>query len=256
MKRSTSFKFKQFEVHQAQCAMKVGTDGVLLGAWTRLQQDDLKILDIGAGTGLISLMIAQRNCNDPLPAHIDAVEIEPMAAEEALFNINNSPWSDRIELHECSFQQFAYQATLKQESYDLIVSNPPYFVDSSLSSHAARTVARHSALLPYDDLIRGVVDLLKISNGRFTAIFPAQEGGIFMAKAAASGLVCKKRLDIYALPDRPVKRIICEFELNHLEKSSDKIASPEISTLIINKGIDQGYTEDYIELTKEFYIRF
>lgn len=249
MKRSANFKFKQFEVHQLQSAMKVGTDGVILGAWASAREQDRSILDIGTGTGLLALMMAQRTAHLNPPPMIDAVEIETLAAAEALFNITNSPWSDRICVHECSFQQLAYQMAQKGQKFDLIISNPPYFVDSSLSTQAARTAARHAALLPYDDLISGVNSILDRERGRFVAIFPSQEGGIFIAKAAASGLFCNRRLNVRHLQERPIKRMVCQFS-HH--------PTPEIeeSELIISHGLDQQYTTQYMELTKDFYLRF
>lgn len=249
MKRSANFKFKQFEVHQLQSAMKVGTDGVILGAWASTYPHDRSILDIGTGTGLLALMMAQRTAHASPPPMIDAVEIETLAAAEALFNITNSPWSDRIRVHECSFQQLAYQMAQKGVKFDLIISNPPYFVDSSLSTEAARTAARHAALLPYDDLIAGVNSILNREHGRFIAIFPIQEGGIFIAKAASSGLFCNRKLNVRHLREKPIKRIVCEFS---------RLQTPVIqeSELIISHDLDQQYSAQYMELTKDFYHRF
>lgn len=249
MKNSANFRFKQFEIHQLESAMKVGTDGVILGAWASVDPSDRSILDIGTGTGLLALMMAQRTAHMPSPPIIDAVEIETLAASEALFNITNSPWSQRIRVHEASFQQFAYQSAQEGTKFDLIISNPPYFVDSPLSTQAARTAARHAALLPYDDLISGVNSILSKDHGRFVAIFPTQEGGIFIAKAASSGLFCNRRLNVRHLRERPIKRIVCEF--SHLQ-------TPHIqeSDLIISHDLDQQYTEQYITLTQDFYLRF
>lgn len=241
---SDRFTFKQFEIIQRESAMKVGTDGVLLGSWTETSQQELHVLDIGSGTGLLALMMAQR-C--PL-AQIDAVEIEPGAAAESNFNFAKSPWKDRLKIQEMSFQEFAVYKSMSGLQYDLIISNPPYFLDSPTSETKARTAARHAALLPYDDLIGGVVALLEPKGGRFAAIFPYQEAGIFIAKAALSGLYCHRKLVIYPLSNRPAKRIAAEFSLTRQPITEESI-------VIVENQID-GYSQKYKTLTQDFYTKY
>lgn len=237
---SDIFRFKQFVVEQRHSAMRVGTDGIVLGSWARVTGFERRILDIGCGTGLLALMIAQRN----LDARINAVEIEPLAAREASHNCANSPWNDRLKVYEMSIQEYAHK---EHEKYDLIVSNPPYFINSSHNELLARAAARHASLLPYSDLVDAVVSLLD-THGRFVAIFPYSEAGIFIAKAAAAGLHCNNKLNILPLPSRPIKRIAAEF--------SFKKESVVEQTLTIETETQGEYTEQYKALTSPFYLRF
>ncbi len=232
-----SFRFKQFSVRQEKSAMKVGTDGVMLGAWAAIG-DANRILDIGTGTGLIALMLAQRS-----NAKIDAVEIDEPSAQQAKDNFANSKWSNRINLFCSSFQNFAKESN---EKYDLIVSNPPYFVKSLKSPEVARTVARHNELLPHDELIEGINTLLT-EDGRFVGIFPYIEGNVFVAKASNYGLFCTKRVNVLGKVNGPVKRLLLEFERKHKALVED--------TLCI-RGDNSEYTAEYIELTKNFYLAF
>lgn len=247
---SDTFRFKQFSVKQSQSAMKVGTDGVILGAWVSLDDAPQNILDVGTGTGLIAMMMAQRAES---ALSIDAVEIEANAAQEALYNFNLSPWSHKLATHHTSFQSFTSARMALNSKYDLIVSNPPYFIASlnvSKEDTSARIAARHAELLPYDDLIEGVVSLLA-PQARFAAIFPYQEAGVFIAKAAAKGLYCNRKLSIHPMPHRPIKRIAAEFSLT-------KSVQCQEETLVIANSISQhdGYTEQYKGLTYQFYIKF
>jgi len=217
--------------------MKVGTDGVLLGAWVNI--DSVKnILDVGTGTGLIALMIAQRSS-----ALIDAVEIDELSSQQALENVENSPWKDRITIFNESFQSFALKETKK---YNLIVSNPPYFIKSLKSPELARTTARHTELLPHEDLLNGICKLLE-ANGRFAGIFPYLEGNIFTAKAANYGLYCQKRVNILGKEKQPPKRLLLEFcqEKKGLEESE-----------LIIRNSDDTFSEKYKLLTKDFYLAF
>lgn len=237
---SDIFRFKQFIIEQRQSAMRVGTDGIILGSWADVTGGERRILDIGCGTGLLALMMAQRN----LTAHIDAVEIEPLAAAEAELNCRNSPWTERLVVHEISVQAYAAQCT---EKYDSIVSNPPYFINSPHNEQLARAAARHASLLPYADLVDAVVSLLT-ENGRFAAIFPYSEAGIFIAKAATAGLYCNSKLNIIPISSRPVKRIAAEFSF------TKGIVTEE--NLTIETDIKGEYTEKFRELTSPFYLRF
>lgn len=236
---SDFFQFKQFVIEQKNSAMRVGTDGILMGAWAEINNQERSILDIGCGTGLIAMMLAQRNQT----AAVDAVEIEPLAAAEAALNASRSPWADRIIVHEISLQEYTLVAKRK---YDLIVSNPPYFINSSHNEKLARAAARHASLLPYSDLIFGVTKLLD-EDGRFCAIFPYSEAGVFIAKASLAGLYCNRKLNIYSKHDGLVKRIAAVFSFRETEIVEEN--------LIINKGNGE-YTEEYKRLTCPFYLRF
>ena len=231
------FRFKQFTVVQEKAAMKVGTDGVMLGAWASIS-DANRILDIGSGTGLIALMLAQR-CN----ATIDAVEIDEPSAQQAKENVASSEWSDRVNVICSSFQHFARDAN---EKYDLIVSNPPYFVNSLKSPEVARTVARHNELLPHDELIEGINTLLA-ETGKFAGIFPYIEGNIFVVKAANYGLFCTKRVNVLGKVRGPVKRLLLEFE---------RKPKALVEETFCIRGDNSEYTVEYIQLTKDFYLAF
>lgn len=231
------FRFKQFAIRQEKSAMKVGTDGVMLGAWAAI--DNAKtILDVGAGTGLIALMLAQRS-----NASIDAVEIDESSAQQALENVNSSRWQSRVKVHCKPFQQFAIETGIQ---YDLIVSNPPYFIKSLKPEEAARTVARHNELLPHTELLEGINKLLN-ENGRFAGIFPYVEGNVFVALASTCNLYCTKRVSIYGKINGPVKRLMLEF-------SREKLPLEETSITV--RGIDGEYTPEYVNLTKDFYLAF
>ncbi|HOP04611.1 MAG TPA: methyltransferase [Tenuifilaceae bacterium] len=231
------FRFKQFTVRQENAAMKVGTDGVLLGAWADTT-DANTILDIGTGTGLIAIMLAQRS-----QAKIDAVEIDTPSFYQAKDNIAKCPWSNRISLFNISFQDFSKQ---HRGTYDLIVSNPPYFIKSLKSTETSRNSARHNEELPQDDLVEGVNQLLT-NEGTFSAIFPYIEGNIFVAKAAAKGLFCSKRVNVTGKQGTGVKRLLLEF-------SKRKFPYEESELTIRN--VDDGFTPEYKLLTKDFYLAF
>lgn len=236
-----SFRFKQFVVHQSLSAMKVGTDGVLLGAWARIDDADRRILDVGTGTGLVALMVAQRSSAN---AMVTAVEIESAAAGEAAANVAISPWRDKIRVENIDFQTFATQAV---EPYDLVVSNPPYFNGTYKSKVIERTAARHSELLNSDDLICGVKRILNPDSGRFVAIFPYENATVFIAKAASAGLFCNRVLEIYPKPSAPVKRMAAEFSF------AKRLSSSERLTILDSEG---RYTPDFQDLTIDFYLKF
>lgn len=239
-----SFNFKQFSIRQQFSAMKVGTDGVLLGSWVDLSGDESSILDIGAGTGLIAIMMAQRSASG---AMIRAVEIEAAAASEASLNAQLSPWADRIEVDNIDFQSFATRSQQEGRSFDLIVSNPPYFNGSYKSCVIERTAARHSELLNSDDLLSGVVQVLDRDRGRFAAIFPYQNAAIFIAKAASVGLFCNRIMEIYSKPSSGIKRIMAEFSFaKHL------LCTEQLTIL----DCDGQYSEQFRSLTIDFYLKF
>ncbi len=220
--------------------MKVGTDGVLLGAWVQLSPQE-HILDIGCGTGLISLMLAQKSEE----ALIHAVEIDEASASQASENILKSPWAHRIKVFHSSIQQFT-KAEL--HSYDLIVSNPPFFLKSTLGPDGIRNLARHANDLPFVDLIRCSVTLLK-PEGRLAVILPSKEGHEFIGEAVGFGMYCNEMTEVYPLEHKHVERLLMVFtrQAKPLKKS----------TLIIQKDTSpNAYTEEYKTLTSAFYQKF
>jgi tRNA1Val (adenine37-N6)-methyltransferase len=231
------FRFKQFAIRQEKSAMKVGTDGVMLGAWVNIG-DAKSILDVGTGTGLIAIMLAQRS-----NATIKAVEVDEQSAQQAMENVSNSRWQNRITIHCQSFQHFAEKTNHR---FDLIVSNPPYFIKSLKSDEVARSIARHNELLPHTDLLNGINKLLA-ENGRFAGIFPYVEGNVFVALASTIGLYCTKRVSIYGKINGSIKRLLLEF-------SKEKLPLDE--TEITVRGLNGEYTPEYVNLTKDFYLAF
>lgn len=229
------FRFKQFSILQEQAAMKVGTDGVLLGAWCSVEKVNT-VLDIGTGTGLIALMLAQKSSK----ARIDAVEVDESAAQEAEQNFINSNWSDRLNLYLSSLQEFKPNKT-----YDFIVSNPPYYTDTFSSEQTQRTLARHVASLSFRDLLRICVGLLN-NTGSCAFIIPYKEELGFIALAKEVGLFICKITRVKGREDLPFKRSLLCFnktkEINLVDE------------LIIE--VDRHvYTDKYIALTQEFYLK-
>lgn len=231
------FRFKHFLIKQESAAMKVGTDGVLLGAWVDVDNVN-SALDIGTGSGVIALMIAQRS-----NATIHAVEIDEASALQAKHNFENSPWGNRISIDHLSLQAFASKS---ENKFDLIVSNPPYFNKSLKSPSAERTLTRHTDELPNSDLLDGVKKLLA-PEGRFCAILPYTEGNILIAEAVNYSLYCNRKLFVQTRPEKPIIRILTEF-------SSHKKRLPD-STISIHNA-DGDYTDEYKKLTADFYLAF
>ena len=231
------FSFKQFTINQDKCAFKVGTDGVLLGASANV--DGIKtILDIGTGTGLIALMLAQR-CN----AEIIAIEPDNSSFEQAVKNVEKSKWSSRIKVENTDLQNFN-PGTLK---FDLIVANPPYFTDSLKNPDSGKSATRHNVTLNSEDLLKGVNRLL-VTGGRFQVIMPYVEGNIFIAEAQEYGFYCNNILKIKPLPTSEIRRLILTFS-RQKQKVSEKF-------LTIEHGRRHEFTEEYINLTKDFYLKF
>ncbi len=223
---------------QDKCAMKVGTDAVLLGSWVNASNAKT-ILDIGTGTGIIALMLAQRS-----GARIDAIDIDMNAYIQATENISNCQWKDHIEAHHISLQQFAKESDHK---YDLIVSNPPYFIDSSKASEESRTNARHTDQLPYKDLLDGVLKLLS-PTGKFYVILPTKESELFKEDAENHKLFLTKVTKVITRTDKPEKRLLMRFEFIQRAYSED--------TITIEKDERHSYTDEYKELTKDYYLAF
>lgn len=235
---SSIFKFKQFEIDQNGCTMKVGTDGVLLGAWADVQ-DAKEILDIGAGTGVIAIMLAQRKSD----ATVDAVEIDALACQTAQQNMTNSPFSNRLNCFEKPIQDYA--KTTRKE-YDLIVCNPPFFTGGTLSAQTSRNDVRHTIKLPNGELLSSVRRLLK-KDGKFCVILPFLEGLRFKELAQNYNFYCSKVTQVKPKKEKSVERLLLQFE---------KISKPETSDeLIIQFEKRNDFTPDYIKLTREFYIK-
>lgn len=239
MPRNNYFQFKQFRIIQERSAMKVGVDGVLLGAWADVSGAK-RILDIGAGTGLIALMMAQRNAN----ANVDGVEIEPEAFQEAVSNIQQSPWSERIQIELCSFQEFTEKSVLK---YDLIVSNPPYFTNGHKAPLENRANARHSDSLPLNVLISGAIGLLN-KTGKIALVLPIESLPELMKLVVSNNLFISRICHVKPNPQKPVFRILAELT------KTECIFQEE--TLMIEFEKHHDYTPEYKGLTKDFYLKF
>ena len=228
------FSFKQFTVYHDRCAMKVGTDGVLLGAWTDVASAH-NILDIGTGTGLVSLMMAQR-CN----ARIRAVDIDADAVEQARENVAASPWKDRIEGELQDICHFTSETL-----FDVVVSNPPYFVDSMKCPDGQRNIARHTDNLDFDKLAESAVRLLH-PEGVFSVIIPTDSKDFFLTVATRYGLHLSHQTLIHTTPGADPKRVLLAFKF-----SVDKCVTDYL-TIELSRHV---YSEEYIALTKEFYLR-
>jgi len=236
---NTYFQFKQFKINQEGSAMKVGTDGVLLGSWANIDGAN-SFLDIGTGTGLIAIMLAQRT---GALSDIDAVEIDNSSYQQAVNNFRDCPWSDRMKAFHTSFQGFASQETKK---YDLIVSNPPYFSNSLKAKDESRTQARHTDGLPFEDLIEGAKNLLN-PEGKFSVILPVTEGDYFIRMARIAGFSLSKRVEVLPNPGKPAKRLLIELTLTN----SDTFETQ----LCVENGQRHIYSPEYIELCKDFYLK-
>lgn len=232
------FRFKHFVVHQSRCAMKVGTDGVLLGAWTPLLGREQRVLDIGTGTGVIALMIAQRTTQ----TQICAVDIDPEALSQAKENVELSPWSDRVECYCTPIQEYC------GGPFDLIISNPPFFENSLQSPDTERTLARHTQSLSFAELV-GSVERLLSPEGRFSIVLPTAEAARFRL-IAGSKLTLLRELRVRTTPKRPVKRVLMLFG-----KGCKEAVEPLFEELIIQSA-HETFTDEYRVLTSEFYLKF
>lgn len=236
---NTSFAFKQFIIKQDKCAMKVGTDAVLLGAWV-LPNGSKHVLDIGTGTGVIALMLAQKT-----EAKIDAIDIDENAFKQAQQNVSESKFSHQVSVIHATLQEYSKTANKK---YNLIVTNPPYFEQSLKSSDEQRSHARHADVLPFEELLDGVLKLLD-EKGKFCLILPTLEAEKFRALAEKKGLHLSKLLRVKSRIDKETdKRHLMQFEIKPTEFSE--------KTLIIEQEERHQYTDDYKELTKDYYINF
>lgn len=234
------FKFKKFTIKQSGAAMKVGTDGVLLGAWAKISENAISVLDIGAGTGLLSLMIAQRFSL----LNIKAIEIDQDATRQCFENFQNSEWTDRLEVECIDFQNFVSKSL---EKYDMIISNPPYFIDSLEANTHSRTRARHQHSLSLNELFVGVANLLN-PNGLFNIIIPFDQCEKALKIAETMGLFPSRMLLVRPNPGKAFKRILMEFSrIKQVVKTEE---------MIIEMDKRHEYSSDYKNLTRDFYLAF
>lgn len=236
----SKFTFKQFSVQQDKTAMKVGTDGVLLAAWAPINHNPFSILDIGAGTGIIALMLAQRTHAD----QIDALEIDEEAYEQAVENFENSPWRDRLFCFHAGLDEFIEEP---EDEYDLIVSNPPFYSENYKTENEQRDLARFQDAMPFEELIEAA-DLMLSENGIFAVILPFKEEKNFIALAKEAELYPVKITRVKGTPTSDVKRSLLAFSRNEIQNVA-------IDELIIETD-RHVYTPEYIELTKDFYLKF
>ncbi|WP_438425825.1 tRNA1(Val) (adenine(37)-N6)-methyltransferase [Aquimarina macrocephali] len=232
------FIFKDFTIHQDRCAMKVGTDGVLLGAWVPISNAITSILDIGAGTGVIALMTAQRSQAEV----IDAIEIDADAYEQAVENFEASSWGDRLFCYHASFQEFVAEI---DDQYDLLISNPPFYAEDYKTSDAKRDMARFEDALPFEHLLIGASRLLS-DKGRFAMIIPYKEESRIIDIAAQVNLFPQKITRVKGTPASEIKRSLLLFGRDQMDFEADE--------LIIETQRHQ-YTDAYIKLTKAFYLK-
>jgi tRNA1Val (adenine37-N6)-methyltransferase len=232
------FHFKKFSVNQDQCAMKIGTDAVLLGAWTPLITNPNTILDIGAGTGILALMLAQRST----AAQIDAIEIEENAFEQCVENFEASPWADRLFCFHAGLDEFVDEP---EEEYDLIICNPPFYTDTYKTDDSSRDLARFEDAMPFDELIEAA-SLLLSENGMFSVIIPYKEEEYFISLCSKLNLFPFKITRVKGTPTSEIKRSLLAFTC--IEQT------PYVDELIIETSRHQ-YTPEYIELTKDFYLK-
>ncbi|EKT3958062.1 methyltransferase [Flavobacterium psychrophilum] len=232
------FSFKQFSVQQDKTAMKVGTDGVLLGAWTPINNNPISILDIGAGTGLIALMLAQRTS----AVQIDALEIDEEAYEQATDNFENSPWSDRLFCYHAGLDEFVEEP---EDEYDLIVCNPPFYAENYKTNSEQRDLARFSDAMPFEELIEAA-DLLLSENGILSVIIPYKEEEKFVTLANEFELYPIKITRVKGTPTSETKRSLLVFSRNKQNCEQD---------ILVIETDRHVYTKEYIALTKGFYLK-
>ncbi|MGA9381814.1 MAG: methyltransferase [Phormidium sp.] len=231
------FRFKKFTVFHDRSAMKVGTDSILLGAWANITNTQ-QILDIGTGTGLIALMLAQRSL-----AQIDAVEIDLEACNQARENITNSPWSNRIQLYRNSIQDYTINCPKR---YNLLISNPPFFTNASKAAIKARSLARHSDSLEQSDILQ-IAEKLLCEDGKLAIIYPTEQAETFQKKAETFGFYSQRKLYVKSTLQSSIKRILLEFGKSQLEYQE--------STLVIETA-RHSYSAEFVDLIKEFYLKY
>ena len=247
------FRFKYFNVVNERSAMKVNTDGVLLGAAMTMLSADRRMLDIGTGTGTIALMAAQRALGIPGQAGddgmravgdfmIDAIDIDEPSASEAAANFGESPWAEHLRAHNLSLQDFADS---EPDKYDLIFSNPPYFEDSCIAPDERKSTARHTSVgLSYRDIFEFASERLT-ENGRVSLVLPADQEAVLCRYARMCGLHLFRIMRIRTVERKAPIRIITEFSRQRCQTPADEMLT------IMNEG---KYTQEYLSLTKDFYL--
>ncbi|ASD66255.1 tRNA1(Val) (adenine(37)-N6)-methyltransferase [Pseudoalteromonas piscicida] len=232
----SQFAFKQFSVTQHHAAMKVSTDGILLGAWVSLAESN-RIVDVGTGTGLIALMCKQRSPT----SKVHAVELDEDALKDAEFNIEHSPWPD-IELHRCAIQEFDTELR-----FDLMVSNPPYFNASLKGENQARNRARHTDSLSFDALL-DAFEKFTTDAGQLAVILPYKESLLFCQLAKARNWFLVSSCAVKATPSKSYSRRLLQIAKQNVPQSSQE------QSLVIY-DVDRQYTNDFISLCREFYLK-
>ena len=234
---SKPFQFKEFTIEQDQCAMKIGTDGVLLGAWATVK-NEFSILDLGTGTGVISLMLAQRS-NAEI---IEAIEIDGPAFEQAMTNFENSPWGDRLFCYHASLQEFVEEI---EDTYELIISNPPFYTDANPSENKERSTARFEDAMPFEHLTHAVSKLLD-PVGRFAVVIPFKEEAKFIELAKVNNLFLNRACRVKGNKTSPIKRSLLEFSFTESEIKEEHL------TIEVDRHV---YTDDYKKLVQDFYLK-
>lgn len=233
------FQFKQFSVQQDQCAMKIGTDGVLLGAWAPIENNPIRILDIGTGTGILSLMLAQRSDAEQL----DALEIDEKSYEQAVDNFEDSPWNDRLFCYHASLTEFIEEP---EHQYDLIVCNPPFYSEDYKPENEQRNLARFQDAMPFEDLIEAVAVLLS-DEGVLAVVIPFKEEIRFISLAQKHQLFPLKITRVRGTPTSDIKRSLLAF-------SRKETANCPMDELVIETQ-RHVYTSDYTILAQDFYLK-
>lgn len=233
------FKFKQFAVNQDRCAMKIGTDAVLIGAWCPIDNNPKSILDVGAGTGILALMLAQRTNAD----QIDALEIDEEAYEQCVENFENSPWADKLFCYHAALDEFVDDP---EDEYDLIISNPPFYSEDFKTADEQRDLARFQDAMPFEDLIEAA-DLLLSENGTFAVVIPYKEEERFIDLCAEYELYAVKATRVKGSQKTPIVRSLLAFKRYELS-----VLTADELVIEINR---HEYTDDYINLTQDFYLK-
>jgi tRNA1Val (adenine37-N6)-methyltransferase len=230
------FHFKQFSIEDSKSAMKVGTDAVLLGAWVKLKGAK-RILDVGTGCGIIALMLAQRTEDN---VKIEGIEIDEQSLNQAQENLEETIWCNRVLFHHLSFQKFT-----TPYKYDIIISNPPYFINSQLPPASHRATARHTNSLTYEELIQHSIRLLT-TKGKLAVILPFEEGKKFISLASLKGLLCNRELAFFSRQGKPQERWLMEFSFDASHTQKEQL-------ILHSKG--ESWSDDYKNLTKDFYLK-
>ena len=233
------FKFKQFAINQDRCAMKIGTDAVLLGAWCPIDNNPKSILDIGAGTGILALMLAQRTNAD----QIDALEIDEEAYEQCVENFEASAWADKLFCYHAGLDEFVDEP---EDEYDLIISNPPFYNEDFKTENEQRDLARFQDAMPFEDLIEAA-DLLLSENGLFAVVIPYKEEERFIDLCAEYELYPVKATRVKGSHKTPIVRTLLAFKRFELS-----VLTADELVVEINR---HEYTDDYINLTQDFYLK-